>query len=109
MLRSRLEAAALGLYGPPEALVRLSVIPERLIHGKVTEGGRTRRFLTLKLAFRAEKLLKKSPVFLLDALLGSALATDHRESRNIFPVLLGWRLFQRSSVIRGKTRPPLGG
>lgn len=60
--------ASLGLYGPPEALLPLSVIPERLIHGKVTEGGKTRRFLTLKLALRVEKLLKfiwqkKNPLF----------------------------------------------
>lgn len=59
MLRRRLEAAVLGLYGPPEALLPLSVIPERLIHGKVTEGGGgARRFLALKLARRVEKLLK---------------------------------------------------
>lgn len=107
MLRSRLEAAASGLYGPPEALLRGSVIPETPIHGKVTEGGgntvRSRSAWKNRLKFIWQK--KASPVSLPDALLGSI----PRESRNVFPVLLGWRLFPRSSVIRGETRPPLSG
>lgn len=58
MLLRRLVGAALGIYGPPEVLLSLSVIPERLIHRKAAEGGgKIPSFLTLKLAFRAAKLL----------------------------------------------------
>lgn len=39
MLLRRQEGAALGIYGPPEVPLRLSVIPERLIHRKAVESG----------------------------------------------------------------------
>lgn len=39
MLLRRLEGAAMGVYGPPEVPLPLSVIPERLIYRKATEGG----------------------------------------------------------------------
>lgn len=58
MLLRRQEGAALGIYGPPEVPLRLNVIPERLIHRKAVEsGGKIPSLLTLKLAFRAAKLL----------------------------------------------------
>lgn len=106
--------AALALYGPPEVLLRLRVIPERPHHGKGTEGGGHTALSRFDVSFPCGKAPEASAaeeisaVFLLDALLDSNLPADHgyRESRNIFPVLFGWRLFQRSSVIRGKTRPP---
>lgn len=57
MLLKRLEGTALGIYGPPEVPLCLSVIPERLIHRKVAEGGgKIPSFLTLTLAFRVAKL-----------------------------------------------------
>lgn len=77
MLRSRLDAAPSG----PEALMRLSVIPERLTHGKVTEGGgarvRSHSEVSAPRGKAPEVYLaeKTSPVFLLDALLGSTPPT----------------------------------
>lgn len=59
MLLRCLEGAVLGRYDPPEVLLPLSVIPERLTRGKVVEGGGRKylAFSLLKFAFCVAKLL----------------------------------------------------
>lgn len=96
-----------------KALLRLSVIPERLIHGNAGGRWKGKQLASFEVSswFMEQEAFRFQLLSWFPPRRPSGLVAAERPGRTAFPASLwsnarGWRLIQPFSVIRGKQDPP---